>query len=65
MSQEVNAQALSVATPTAGFQLSELVVYFLRLGLLTSCLLGICDRIGTTGFLASRIHRGPIYPGAD
>jgi len=32
MSQEVNAQALSLATPTAGFQLSDLVVYFLRLG---------------------------------
>src|SRR5881394_4476299 len=32
MSQEVNAQAVSLATPTAGFQLSDLVVYFLRLG---------------------------------
>jgi chromate transporter len=32
MSQEVNAEALSLATPTAGFQLSDLVVYFLRLG---------------------------------
>jgi chromate transporter len=32
MSQEVNAQALSLANPTAGFQLSDLVVYFLRLG---------------------------------
>jgi chromate transporter len=32
MSQEVNAQALSLATPTAGFQLSDLVLYFLRLG---------------------------------
>src|SRR5437762_6259796 len=32
MSQEVNAQALSLATPTACFQLSDLVVYFLRLG---------------------------------
>src|SRR5947199_2364716 len=34
MSQEVNAQAVSLATPTAGFQLSNLVVYFLRLGTL-------------------------------
>ncbi len=32
MSQEVNAQELSLAVPTAGFQLSDLVVYFLRLG---------------------------------
>jgi chromate transporter len=32
MSQEVNAQAVSLAAPTAGFQLSDLVVYFLRLG---------------------------------
>jgi chromate transporter len=32
MSQEVNAQEVSLATPTAGFQLSDLVVYFLRLG---------------------------------
>jgi chromate transporter len=32
MSQGVNAQALSLATPTVGFQLSNLVVYFLRLG---------------------------------
>jgi chromate transporter len=32
MSQGVNAQALSVANPTVGFQLSDLVVYFLRLG---------------------------------
>jgi chromate transporter len=32
MSQEVNAQAVSLAVPTAGFQLSDLVVYFLRLG---------------------------------
>ena len=32
MSQEVNARAVSLATPTAGFQLSDLVVYFLRLG---------------------------------
>src|SRR6201993_281792 len=32
MSQEVNAQAVSLATPTAGFQFSDLVVYFLRLG---------------------------------
>ena len=32
MSQEVNAQAVSLATPTAGSQLSDLVVYFLRLG---------------------------------
>jgi chromate transporter len=32
MSQEVDAQTLSLATPTAGLQLSDLVVYFLRLG---------------------------------
>jgi chromate transporter len=32
MSQEVNAQAVSLAAPTAGLQLSDLVVYFLRLG---------------------------------
>src|SRR5438874_9487908 len=32
MSQEVNAPELLLASPTAGFQLSDLVVYFLRLG---------------------------------
>jgi chromate transporter len=32
MSQGVNAQALSLATATVGFQLSDLVVYFLRIG---------------------------------
>ncbi|HEX3105181.1 MAG TPA: chromate transporter [Terriglobales bacterium] len=32
MSQGVNAQALSLPTATVGFQLSDLVVYFLRLG---------------------------------
>ena len=32
MSREVNAQALSVANASTAFQLSDLVVYFLRLG---------------------------------